>query len=173
MKKTLFTITAIAALTTASFAVDTTACVACHGANFEKVALGKSKIVKDMNKDDIIKALKGYKDGTYGGAMKAMMTGQVTKLSEADIMNIADQITGGSTAAAPKAEAEKKVETPKVDAEKKIEDKANAANVNSEKKVEEATDTAKKVVETTTKKVEEKATQVTDAVKRPVHKQRF
>ncbi len=45
---------------------DTAACVGCHGQNFEKAALGKSKIVKDMTKDEIVKALKGYKDGSYG-----------------------------------------------------------------------------------------------------------
>ena len=44
-------------------------CVACHGATGEKVALGKSKIIKDMTKAEIVASLKGYQDGTYGGAM--------------------------------------------------------------------------------------------------------
>ena len=41
-------------------------CVACHGATGEKVALGKSKIIKDMTKAEIVASLKGYQDGTYG-----------------------------------------------------------------------------------------------------------
>ena len=71
--------------------VNTAACAGCHGANFEKAALGKSKIVKDMTKDEIIKALKGYKDGTYGGAMKGVMKGQVAKLTDKDIEEIAEK----------------------------------------------------------------------------------
>lgn len=67
-------------------------CVACHGAQGEKVALGKSKIIKDMTKEDFIASMKGYQDGTYGGPMKAVMTGQVKGLSEADIVKIADYI---------------------------------------------------------------------------------
>ena len=50
-------------------------CVACHGATGEKVALGKSKIIKDMTKAEIVASLKGYQDGTYGGAMKGLMVG--------------------------------------------------------------------------------------------------
>lgn len=67
-------------------------CVACHGTNGEKVALGKSKIMKDLPKEEIITALKGYKDGTYGGPMKAIMKPQVAGLSDADIQAIAEKI---------------------------------------------------------------------------------
>ena len=67
-------------------------CVACHGANGEKVALGKSKIIKDMTKAEIVASLKGYQDGTYGGAMKGLMAGQVKGLDDAAIQAIADQI---------------------------------------------------------------------------------
>ena len=93
MKNTLLTLSAVALVATSSFAADTASCVGCHGANFEKAALGKSKIVKDMSKADIITALKGYKDGTYGAAMKGVMKGQVAKLSDADIEAMATQIT--------------------------------------------------------------------------------
>lgn len=67
-------------------------CVGCHGANGEKAALGKSKVIKDMSKADFITAMKGYKDGTYGGPMKALMKGQVASLSDATIEAIADKI---------------------------------------------------------------------------------
>ncbi|MGD9553315.1 MAG: cytochrome c [Arcobacteraceae bacterium] len=69
-----------------------TKCASCHGANGEKVALGKSKIIKDMTKADFITAMKGYKDGSYGGPMKGLMKGQVTSLSDADIEALANQI---------------------------------------------------------------------------------
>lgn len=93
MKKTLVTLSVVAVAATSTFAANTAACAGCHGANFEKAALGKSKIVKDMAKADIITALKGYKDGSYGGAMKGVMKGQAANLSDADIEAIATQIT--------------------------------------------------------------------------------
>ena len=78
----------------------TKGCVGCHGANFEKHAMGKSKVVKNMSHADIVAALKGYKAGTYGGAMKGIMKGQVTSMSDADMEAIADTITNGSKAPA-------------------------------------------------------------------------
>ena len=67
-------------------------CVSCHGANGEKVALGKSKIIKDMSKDEIILSLNGYKNGTYGGVSKNIMLGQVKELSDNDIKEISELI---------------------------------------------------------------------------------
>jgi len=86
------------------YGAGTAACKGCHGASFEKKAMGKSKEVNKMSKADIVAALKGYKDGSYGGAMKGMMKGQVTALSDADIDAIAAEITGGG---AEKASTEK------------------------------------------------------------------
>lgn len=79
-------------LACAAFANPYAKCVACHGANGETSAMGKSKIIKDMPKAEFIAAMKGYKDGSYGGPMKALMKGQVTGLSDADIEAIASQI---------------------------------------------------------------------------------
>jgi cytochrome c len=45
-----------------------------------------------MAKADIVAALNGYKDGTYGGPMKGVMKGQVAGLSDADMQAIADMI---------------------------------------------------------------------------------
>ena len=67
-------------------------CASCHGAAGEKAALGKSKIIKDMTKADFVAALKGYKDGTYGGASKGLMTGQVKDMDEATMNEIAAAI---------------------------------------------------------------------------------
>jgi cytochrome c553 len=75
----------------ASADVNTAACAGCHGANFEKKAMGVSKIVKDLKKEEIIEALKGYKDGSYGGSMKALMKGQVASLDDAKIEAIANK----------------------------------------------------------------------------------
>jgi cytochrome c-type protein NapB len=66
-------------------AVNLGACKGCHGVDFEKAALGKSKIVKDMTKAEVTKSLQGYKAGTYGGAMAGVMKGQVAKYSDADL----------------------------------------------------------------------------------------
>ena len=66
-------------------AVNLNSCKGCHGQNFEKKALGKSKIVKDLTKAEVSAALIGYKNGTYGGPMKGVMKGQVAKYSEADL----------------------------------------------------------------------------------------
>ena len=90
MKKIVLATTILAA--TFAFANPYAKCVACHGANGEKVALGKSKIIKDMTKEDFVASLKGYQDGTYGGPMKGMMVGQVKDMDEATMKEIADKI---------------------------------------------------------------------------------
>ena len=86
MKKIVITsIAALALSTTLMAAVNAKACASCHGQNFEKHALGKSKVVSDMTHAEIATALKGYKAGTYGGPMKGLMKGQVAKYSDADL----------------------------------------------------------------------------------------
>lgn len=95
MKKITSISLILGVLATASFANSVQAynkCIGCHGAKGEKVALGKSKIIKDMTKQEILDALNGYKNGTYGGAMKGLMAGQVKSLSSGDIQAIADLI---------------------------------------------------------------------------------
>ncbi len=87
----------------ALYGASVAACVGCHGQQFEKAAMGKSKIVKDMTKEEIIASLKGYKDGSYGGAMKGLMTGQVAALDDAKIEAIAALIKGGAAVASDKA----------------------------------------------------------------------
>jgi len=93
MKKIV--IASIAALAVSSVAmagVNTAACAACHGKNFEKHAMGKSKIVKNLTHAEIATALKGYKAGTYGGPMKGVMHGQVARYSDADLEAVAQTI---------------------------------------------------------------------------------
>jgi cytochrome c553 len=67
-------------------------CAGCHGVNAEKKALRKSHIIKDWDAKKIASALHGYKDGTYGGPMKALMKGQVAALSDEQIESLAKYI---------------------------------------------------------------------------------
>jgi len=91
MKKVLVFL-AVLGLSTAAMADAYAKCAGCHGANGEKKALGKSKVIAEMSKADIVAALHGYKDGSYGGPMKGLMKGQVASLSDADITAISEKI---------------------------------------------------------------------------------
>lgn len=64
-------------------------CIACHGVMGEKKALGKSEVIKGWEASKTIAALKGYKAGTYGGSMKAIMKGQVAALNDTQIEAVA------------------------------------------------------------------------------------
>jgi len=79
-------------VTASSYAVSIAACAGCHGQNFEKKAMGKSKVVKDMTLKEIIDSLKGYKAGTYGDSMKQMMMTQVINVKDADLEAMAKLI---------------------------------------------------------------------------------
>jgi len=64
-------------------------CTACHGTTGEKKALGKSAVIKGWEASKTVAALKGYKDGTYGGTMKGVMKGQVSSLNDEQIEAVA------------------------------------------------------------------------------------
>jgi cytochrome c553 len=68
-------------------------CVTCHGANGEKPALGKSKVIKGMSKADVVAAMKGYKAGTFGGSLKSVMEKQVATLSDAQIDEVSAYVS--------------------------------------------------------------------------------
>jgi cytochrome c-type protein NapB len=92
IKKTIITFATLGLLSiTVSAEFDTTGCVGCHGAKFEKIAMSKSKIVKDMTKDEIVTALNGYKDGSYGGSMKRIMKAQALKMSDEEIRSFSEK----------------------------------------------------------------------------------
>ncbi|MDT8339334.1 MAG: cytochrome C [Sulfurimonas sp.] len=92
MKKIILSIVALGATTALMAAVNAAACTGCHGADWSKAALGKSKNVSEMSKADIAVALKGYKDGSYGGPMKGLMKGQVDKYSNEELDAFAQTI---------------------------------------------------------------------------------
>ena len=68
-------------------------CVGCHGAKGER-AFGSTptKVPNKLTKAQVVDALKGYKNGTYGGPQKMLMKGQALSLSDAQIKEIADYI---------------------------------------------------------------------------------
>lgn len=68
-------------------------CSSCHGINGEKKALNKSQIIQGWSEIQVTTALNGYKDGSYGGAMKGLMKSQVTKLSDEDIATLSKYIS--------------------------------------------------------------------------------
>ena len=68
-------------------------CAGCHGAHGEKKALGKSQIIQGWKASKVVKALKGYQNGTYGGAMKAVMKGQASKLTPQEITALSEYIS--------------------------------------------------------------------------------
>lgn len=68
-------------------------CSGCHGLDGSKSALGKSQVIKGWSVKKISDALHGYKNGTYGGAMKGLMGAQVSKLNDAQIEALAEHIS--------------------------------------------------------------------------------
>jgi len=68
-------------------------CASCHGKDAKKSALNVSKVIAGWSSEEIQAALKGYKDGSYGGKMKGLMQGQSKPLSDNDILLIADYIS--------------------------------------------------------------------------------
>ena len=103
MKKMIKMMALGALLASSANAVSIAACAGCHGQHFEKKAMGKSLIVKDMSMKDIANALKGYKKGTYGDTMKQMMVSQVKNLSDGDMEAMAVLIKVGSGTQTDKA----------------------------------------------------------------------
>ena len=97
MKSKLFKTIVVSAILTGTSLLANQAlyksCVGCHGASGEKKALGKSEIISNMSEEDLNTALNGYKNGTYGKAMKGLMKGQVSKLSKDDIALLSKYIT--------------------------------------------------------------------------------
>ncbi len=71
----------------------TNRCASCHGINAEKAALNASQNIAQWDSKKIQDALHGYKNGTYGGKMKAIMQAQSKSLTDEEIRLISDYIT--------------------------------------------------------------------------------
>jgi cytochrome c len=92
MKKIALTVLALATFALADAPAAYNTCKACHGDKGEKNTIAKDLVPASLSKAEVEKALNGYKDGSYGGAMKGVMKGQVMRLSDADIKALADYI---------------------------------------------------------------------------------
>jgi len=93
IKQTILSLTTLTLLTVSSLAVDLTTCIGCHGQKFEKPAMGISKIVQEMKKEEIQLALKEYKHGSHGGSMQEVMKKQIAKFTDKEINEIVTIIT--------------------------------------------------------------------------------
>lgn len=68
-------------------------CAGCHGSKAEKKAMGKSAVINAFSSEKIADAIKGYKNGTLNSyGMGAVMKGQVSLLSDADIKALSEYI---------------------------------------------------------------------------------
>jgi len=86
MKKTTIRLSlGVLMMTPLVLLADMDRCVSCHGVDFEKRALGVSRVVQDMNESEIKKALDGYKAGK-GGSMKELMMAEVNLGVDTDAM---------------------------------------------------------------------------------------
>lgn len=85
----------LVALTSVSFSASLfqQKCAGCHGSDGSKHALGVSPILNGQSKEDIVKKLHGYQDGTYGGSKKNIMQMQAKSLSDEQIKNLAEEIS--------------------------------------------------------------------------------
>jgi len=86
----------IVAVTSTSFSASLfqQRCAGCHGSTGNKHALGTSPLLKGQSKEDIIKKLNGYQEGTYGGSKKNIMQSQAKSLSNEQIEKLAEEISG-------------------------------------------------------------------------------
>ena len=68
-------------------------CAGCHGANGEKLALGKSAAIGGQDANKTVEQLSGYKAGTLNiHGMGGLMKGQVASMDEATIKAISEYI---------------------------------------------------------------------------------
>lgn len=67
-------------------------CISCHGRKAEKKALKKSQIIANWSKEQIVEALQGYKNKSYGGTMKFIMQPLSSPLNKEQMEQIADYI---------------------------------------------------------------------------------
>lgn len=95
MKKvcTILAIAAVSSLMAADgAAIYQSKCFSCHGEKASKAALNKSQIIAGWDAAKIVTSVNGYKDGSYGAAMKGVMKPIATGLSDEDLNAVAATI---------------------------------------------------------------------------------
>jgi cytochrome c553 len=68
------------------------ACASCHGAKGEKRASSSSMALIDMSREDFEDAIRGYRNGDYGGSLKYSMIPYAQNLTKSDVDNILDYL---------------------------------------------------------------------------------
>ncbi len=68
-------------------------CASCHGKDAKKSALNNSAPIAGWESERLITVLNGYKDGSYGRKMKAIMQGQSKPLSDQEIELLSNYIS--------------------------------------------------------------------------------
>ena len=63
-------------------------CAACHGYNARKSALGESRHLAELSKEQILLAINGYRDRSYGGEKKELMYSQLKALNDKQIASL-------------------------------------------------------------------------------------
>ena len=97
MKKILIALSVLACLFTfgAGLAAEDGAslykahCQGCHGADGGKAPSSSAAVIKGLRYEEVLKALEGYKDGSYGGARKKAMENIVKRLSDEQMKSVA------------------------------------------------------------------------------------
>jgi len=64
-------------------------CVACHGTDGTKSALGVGAPLKGQKEKTLYKKMKGYLDGSYGGTKKGIMKRILAKYSDVELKALA------------------------------------------------------------------------------------
>lgn len=67
-------------------------CIKCHGFRGDQKAMGWSQVIAGWPADRVEGALKGYREGTYGGENKDIMKGQAAPLSDEDIKALSEYV---------------------------------------------------------------------------------
>ena len=67
-------------------------CASCHGKHAEKKALNQSRIIAGWQIEETKIALDGYRNGSYGGSLKAIMQAQAKALKPQEVTAVATYI---------------------------------------------------------------------------------
>ena len=98
MKKLMIVASALLTFMTVSvaFASDNAAelfkthCQGCHGSDGGRVPAKDVAPIRGQSTDALLKMLEGYKDGSFGGTRKQVMTNVVKRLSSEQMKSVAD-----------------------------------------------------------------------------------
>jgi cytochrome c len=68
-------------------------CAGCHGLDGKKRVFGKSGRISGQSKSELIRKIRGYQNGYYGGSLKGLMAKQVFGLTPEQVTALAEYIS--------------------------------------------------------------------------------